>query len=76
MKNFFNSLMGWLLILLIIIYGIGFVQNSIETTRNIIDVVENGFPIFREGYIPPSKRKVEGVKFVPPGADPSDYIKP
>lgn len=76
MKNFFNSLMGWLLILLIIIYGIGFVQNSIETTRNIIDVVENGFPIFREGYIPPSKRKVEGVKFVPPGGNPDDYIKP
>lgn len=76
MKGFWNNLMGWILVLLIIIYGIGFIQNSIETTRNIIDVWENGFPIFREGYIPPSKRKIEGVKFVPEGADPNDYIKP
>ena len=64
-----------LLIIFVVIYIIGFVQNSIETTENIIDVWENGLPIFREDYIPPSKRKVEGVKFVPEGADPRDYIK-
>lgn len=59
----------------VIIYVLGFVEGSIETTRNIIDVWENGPPPLREGYIPPSKRKIEGIKFVPEGADPEDYIK-
>lgn len=59
----------------VIVYVLGFVESSIETTRNIIDVLENGPPPLREGYIPPSKRKVEGVKFVPYGADPAYYIK-
>lgn len=75
MKKLFDDVASIILVFFIIIYAIGFVINTIETTKNIIDVWENGFPIFREGYIPPSKRKVEGVKFVPEGADPRDYIK-
>jgi len=72
----FNSVGGFLLILVVIIYAIGFVQNSIHTTRQIIDAWENGLPPLREGYIPPSKRKIEGVMFVPEGEDPAKYIKP
>ena len=64
-----------LILIFIVVYAIGFIENSIETTMNIIDAWENGFPIFREDYIPPSKRKIEGVKFVPPGEDPDDYSK-
>ena len=59
----------------VIVYVLGFIEGSIETTLNIIDVLKNGPPPLREGYIPPSKRKIEGVKFVPEGANSEDYIK-
>ena len=58
------------------LYLFSAIYNSIEQIVTIVDTVQNGFIPLREGYIPPSKRKVDGVKFVPDGEDPSDYIIP
>ena len=72
MKEFISTS---LIILYVVLYLLGSIWNSIDIVVNSVDTFQNGLIQLREGYIPPSKRKVDGVKFVPDGEDPRDYIK-
>ena len=75
MKDLFETICAIAICIFVVMYVIAFVQNSIGTTRNIIDVMQNGSPRFKEGYIPVKQRKYPDVKVLPEGADPKDYIK-
>ena len=69
--------MGQILVIIFVVYYvISAAITDIHLLNQVSDIWENGLPPLREVYIPPSKRKIEGVMFVPKGENPKDYILP
>jgi len=69
--------MGQILVIIFVVYYVvSAAVTDIQLINQVSDAWKHGLPPLREGYIPPSKRKVEGVMFVPKGGNPKDYILP